>query len=416
MSLFHRQRLLSGIRETHKVPVQSDWAYAIRKQARLILLPLFREVVVCWKEEKNGKRPYLTELSEELYLVFQKVGQMSDRIFPLVKEKVSGFIQSLSNSEKSVLKFYFLSEDLSIELLSQQIIEPITDDPISLDKIDKGVGKELNDQFKDFSDVQLESHLLNELGELENILSDSDLEIGLDPEAIIRINEAFSDYLDIPYGEISLIQKPLDEWDFWEKVAMEERETVGKRIHTDRGLEWVECWLLADYSIRVKGQLEDPRERNEAAIAALKKEFTIIIDSLQTRLKERYHLVNSQVHYTFFTQRESLENILPQEGIDFFINQIGAHGADDFVGHINVSIRRYQHKVLQEWGTQIPVYLDLRHWIDEDEINEYQVWVLSIGQEEMPLETTFSEEQIESIVQAILAEIHRCYKLDHENE
>ncbi|HAH38244.1 MAG TPA: hypothetical protein DCL81_17630 [Algoriphagus sp.] len=60
--------------------------------------------------------------------------------------------------------------------------------------------------------------------------------------------------------------------------------------------------------------------------------------------------------------------------------------------------------------------MDLRHWLDEDETDEYKVWVLSIGQEEMPLETTFSDEKIESIVQAILAEIQLSYQLDYENE
>lgn len=416
MSLFHRQRLLSGIRETHQVSVQSDWAYAIRKQARLILLPLFRELIVCWKVEGIRETPCLTELATELYRGFENIGQISESTLPIAKEKVSGFIQTLSNSEKSVLKFYFLSEDLSTELLSQQIIEPITDDPISLDKIDKGVGKQLKAQFKDFSDVHLESHLLNELREIENIISNSDLEIGLDTEAITRINEGFSDYLDIPYGEISLIQKPIDEWEFWEKVTAEEPETVGKRIHTERGLEWVECWLLPNGRIRVKGDFLDEPDRDKAAIVAIPKELRRVIRQVHDQLKETYQLLDNQIHYTFFTQRESLENILPREGIDFFINQIEAHGADDFVGHISLSIRRYQHKVLQEWGTQIPVHLDLRHWLDEDETNEYKVWVLSIGQEEAPLETTFSEEQIESIAQAILAEIHRCYPKDHENE
>jgi hypothetical protein len=416
MNSFHRQRLQSSIRDTHRIPVHSDWAYAIRKQARLILLPLFREVIIEWKEGRFGKKPCVTKLAEEIYRGLYNYGSIPELFRPLAADKVADFMRSLSTSEKSVLKFYFLCNEITIESLSQQRIELITDDPIPLDKIDKGVGKELNDQFKDFSDVHLESHLLNELGELENILSDSDLEIGLDPEAITRINESFSDYLDIPYGEISLIQMPIDEWEFWEKVTAEEPETVGKRVHTDGGQEWVECWLLPDGQLKIKGNLEDPQERDEAAIAALKRELAIIIDSLQTRLKERYHLVNSQVHYTFFTQRKNLENILPLEGIDFFVNQIEAHGADDFVGHINLSIRRYQDKMLQEWGTQIPVHLDDRHWLDEDENYEHKVWVLSIGQEETPLETTFSEKQIESIVHSVLTEIYRSYQLNYENE
>jgi len=94
---------------------------------------------------------------------------------------------------------------------------------------------------------------------------------------------------------------------------------------------------------------------------------------------------------------------------------VEGHGSDDFFGHIKVSIRRYQHKELQEWGTQISVDLDDRYWQTEDETAEFKVWVLSIMEEEIPLETKFSEEQQELIVNLILAEIDCGYQLDYGN-
>lgn len=417
MNSFHRQRLFSGIRDTHRVPIQNHWAYAIRKQARLSLLPLFREILFEWKKVKGIERPYLTELAVELYWGFFHTGSVRMSGYSEVEKIISNFLDSLSKHELGVLGFYYLSDQDVVDTIFQEIIDNKEAEEGSPEADDQEVGKVIQNHFQHLAKDDLMEFLMEEMGEIENIFSHFEVEaFVLDTQSIILINEAFSDYLDIPYGEISLIQIPIEEFDYWNKVSAEELETVGKRVQTSNGLEWVESWLLPDGGIRVKGDFLDEPDRDKAAILAIPKELRGVIRQVHDQLKETYQLLDNQIHYTFFTQRESLENILPREGIDFFVNQIKAHGADDFVGHINLSIRRYQNKALQEWGTQIPVYLDLRHWLDEDETNEYKVWVLSIGQEEMPLETTFSDKQIESIAQAILAEIHRSYQLDYENE
>jgi len=105
MSDFHRQRLLSGIRESHQVPIQADWAYAVRKQARLILLPLFREVIVGWRIEKTGKRPIITGLASELFLGFFKSGSIDLSTHAQLEKVISKFLESLSKSETGILKF-----------------------------------------------------------------------------------------------------------------------------------------------------------------------------------------------------------------------------------------------------------------------------------------------------------------------
>jgi hypothetical protein len=416
MNHFHRDNLRSGIRESHQVPVQADWAYAIRKQARLMLLPLFREVIVDWKDEKTGKRPFLKELAAELFRGFYRYGGVPVSMQERVSEKVLFFINQLSEAEKSILKFYFLSEDKNIEALANENIEKIQDDPIPLDKLDRLVGKTLKIQFSQFSESELERCVTDELHEIENIISDSDLDSGLDTEAITRINESFSNYLDLPYGEISLIQKPIEEWDYWEKAAAEEPETIGKRIRTDSGLEWVECWLLLNGQIRVKGDFLDEPDRNDAAIQVLRTELLEILKAVHEQLTQHYDLMDSHIHYTFFTRRETLENVVPEEGIQFFVDQIESHGADDFEPRINLDIRRYQNKTLQEWGTQISLGIEERYWLTEDEQHELRVWVLTMEGEETPLETRFSEEQKEAIILTILGHIHHTYHLDHESK
>ena len=415
MNEFHRNRLRSGIQESHRIAIKPDWAFALRKQARLVLLPLWRKVVIQWTTERGIQKPQLTELAEELFLAYFHCRGISAEVQFALNKVLNPFVGELYDSDKSILKFYFLSEDENLEFLERDETSNFTDDLIPINKLNREVGKQFASQFKHYADNNLTQGILDELRETENLISSSDLELGLDAGAITRINEAFSDYLDLPNGEISLIQIPVEEYAYWDKVAQDEPETVGKCVQTSDGLDWAECWLLPDGELKAKGNLEDPEERDAAAILAIREEITLILRELHSKIRETYNLLDNQIHYTFFTQRKTLENILPREGVEFLIDQVEAHGSDDFVGHINVDIRCYQKKELQKWGTQISVGLDERDWLTEDERYEFKVWMVTIAEEAIPLETKFSEEQQESIVNSILAEIDCCYQLDYGN-
>ena len=415
MNDFHNNRLRSGIRESHRIAVQPEWAFALRKQARFLLLPLWRKVVIQWASERGVLKPQLNELAEELFRVYSDSRGISAEVQLELNEVLSRFVGELSETEKSLLKFYFLSEDVNLEHLANDAQEEITEDEILVTKLDRISGKSFHSQFKHFSEDDLTQGILDELREIENLISSSDLEMDLGAEAITRINEDFSNYLDLPAGEISLVQIPIEEWGYWASATAEFLETVGKRYHTSHGLDWAECWLLPNGDLRTKGNLEDPGERDQATIRAIREELTPILRHLHSKLRDTSQLLDNQIHYAFFTQRKTLENILLREGIEFFIDQVEAHGSDDFVSHINLNIRRYQKKELQEWGTQISIAIDERHWLTEDETHEFKVWVLSIAGEEIPLETKFSEDQQESIVNSILTEIDRCYQLDYGN-
>ncbi len=415
MNSFHRNNILSAIQESHQVPIQADWAYVIRKQARFILLPLFREVYIRWEESNTGKRPYLTELVEELYMGFFQNGSVRMSIHSQLEKIISKFLTSLEKQEIAILGFYFLSKQAEVDAIYQEIDDLEGSEYLSAEEDEREVGKVFQERAQNMSLEDLTGYLMGEMGEVENILSDSDVRIGLETEAITRINESFSDYLDLPYGEISLIQYPVYAWDFWERVMAEKPETVGKRIHTVQGLEWVECWLLPDGRIRIKGDFLDEPERNQAAVQAIKLELPVILKAVHQQLINHYGLFDSHIHYTFFTRRKSLENIVPAEGIQFFVDQIQGHGADDFRPCINVDIRRYKNKDLQEWGTQISLGVDDRHWLSEDEYQEFKVWVFSMEGEETPLEVRLSEKQVESIVRSIIGNIHNCYQQEYEN-
>lgn len=99
---------------------------------------------------------------------------------------------------------------------------------------------------------------------------------------------------------------------------------------------------------------------------------------------------------------------------DELLKQAG--GGNYFEAFITIDIRRYQEKTLQEWGTQISLGIDQRHWLSEDENEEYKVWVITMEREETPLETRFPESQQEAIIHSILNKIHRSYQQDYGNE
>ncbi len=414
MNQFHRDRLFSGIRESHQVPLQPAWAYAVRKQARVVLLPLFRQLILGWESEIFGKRPVLTDMVREIFRGIFSNGSIPVSIYGEVEKVVHDFVDTLSSSDREILGFYALSQEGVFDAMFQEALDRDESEESDLEEDERAVGRIFQNRFRQLAQNDLLGFLMNELAEIENILSNSDLEMDMDTEAITRINEAFSDYLDIPYGEISLIQMPIGEVYFWEKLNAEEPETVGKRVHTERGLEWVECWLLPDGRVRIKGDFLDQTDRDQAAIQSLREELTGIIKAVHQRLIARYGLVDASIDYTFFTRRKCLEHVVPAEGIQFFVDQIETHGSGDFEPSINLDIRRYQNKTLQEWGTKISLGIDDRHWLSEDEMDECKVWVLTMESEETSLETPFSEAQREAIIQSILATIHHCYQLDYE--
>lgn len=410
MSQFHRDNLRSGIQESHQIPIQADWAFAIRKQARLILLPLFREFIVSWRNERTGTRPIISQLTLELLEGFFKSGNLHLSVHGKLEKVISKFLESLTESEIGILKFYFLSQESEVGDMYQEVLDREESENSTLEEDEIETGKRFLDRIQQLDQDELIGFLMGEVGEIENIFSNLEVETdALDTQSIELINESFSNYLDLPYGEISLIQKPIEEWDFWEKVTAEEPETVGKKFHTSEGFKWVECWLLPTGETKVKGNLEDPEDRDQATIQSIRRELPVILKGMHEALIKHYGLFDSHIHYTFFTKRESLENVVPAEGIQFFADQIEAHGSDDFEPKINIDIRRYQNKVLQEWGTQISLGIDERYWMTEDQQYEYKVWVFTVEEEEIPLEIFFTEEQKEAIIQTILENIQQSY-------
>lgn len=410
MNQFHRDNLRSGIRESHQVPIQAHWAYAIRKQARLMLLPLFRELIVGWKTEKTGKRPIISKLALELLLGFFKSGTIHLSVHSQLEQLISKFLGSLSKQEIGVLEFYFLSKEREIGDVFQEVLDSDESEDTTLEEDEKETGKRFLDRIQQLDQDELIGFLMGEVGEIENIFSNLEVKSDvLDTQSIELINESFSNYLDLPYCEISLIQKPIEDWEFWEKVTAEEPETVGKKFQKGSGLEWAECWQMHSGYLKIKGNLEDPADRNKAAIELVRQELPEILKAVQEQLTQHYVLMDSHIHYTFFTRRETLGNVVPEEGIQFFADQIEANGADDFEPRINLDIRRYQNKTLQEWGTQISLGIAERYWLTEDEQYEFKVWVFSVEGEETPLETHFSEDQKETIILTILGHIHQAY-------
>jgi hypothetical protein len=409
MSTFHRQRLLSSIRESNQVPVQADWAFAIRKQARLILVPLFRQIIVDWYAEGGVKFPRISALAEDLYWGLMRNGELPKESEIKARGIVKRFVSELKASDKAILKFYFWTSEKEIDELFQSQISSTISDSNSLEEDQVAVGKSFLENLSKLTDEQLLEQVLNELKELENIVSGDEVKKGFDVDSVIRINENFSDYLDMPYGEVTLVQVPGDEWDYWVRVYEEERKTIGKKLAHDKHKEWLECWPLPDGDFKVKGDLDFPEDSDYAAKTWILEELQDILVQLETRLIENYSLEDQNIKYTFFTKRGNLKNCDLISGIAFFADQIEHHGAYDFQPGINFYLVLEVQKDHQIWDAQTTFDFDKRLFDLEDQIEPVSAWVVSIEEMIFQLEAQLSMMEKEKVIEALFSKINEDY-------
>ncbi|WP_439489174.1 hypothetical protein [Algoriphagus sp.] len=406
MSQFHLKRLKSGVRTSHQVPLREAWTFAINKQARLILLPLFRQLIVDWYEEDGVKFPMISDVAGSIYRRVVDFGDFPvDELIP-IRKIMRDFVQTLKPSDKELLKFYFLGSELEENRLFQHKQNP---DLNSLEEDLVEDGRIFLEQVSAFTDEQLESYVLQELTEIENIISSGDCLNSLEVGDIIRINENFSDYLDMPYGEIALIEVPGEEWDYWERVYEEERKTIGKKLNSDEGLEWLECWLLPDGNFKVKGNLNFPGARDKVAIKWIHEDMESVLVMLETRLMETYGIREQDINYTFFTKRKNLENVDLSTGMNFFKGQIEQYGADDFESGIKYHLVREVRGDHQIWGAQTSIIIKKQFFELEDQMDLVSAWLIYVDKEVFQLESQLSMREMERVIQTLLDKINADY-------
>jgi hypothetical protein len=406
MSQFHLSRLKSGVRTSHQVPLREAWTFAINKQARLILLPLFRQLIVDWYEEYGVKFPMISDVAGRIYRRVVDFGDFPVDEFIPVRKIIRDFVQTLKPSDTELLKFYFLGTDIEENRLFQH---KQNQDLNSLEEDLVEDGRIFLEQVSASTEEQLESYVLQELTEIENIISSGDCLNSLEVGDIIRINENFSDYLDMPYGEIALIEVPGEEWDYWERVYEEERKTIGKKLNSDEGSEWLECWLLPDGNFKVKGNLDLPGARDKVAIKWIHEDMESVLVMLETRLMETYGIREQDINYTFFTKRKNLENVDLSTGMNFFKDQIEQYGADDFESGIKYHLVREVRGDHQIWGAQTSIIIKKQFFELEDQMDLVSAWVIYLDKEVFQLESQLSMREMERVIQALIDKINVDY-------
>jgi hypothetical protein len=199
-----------------------------------------------------------------------------------------------------------------------------------------------------------------------------------------------------------LIPLPINEYDFWECEFSEERTTIKKRFHTPEALEWKECWQLANGEIRVKGNLDDQEEQDNATLQFLKKELTKLLAELEIEIITQIGIEGEAIQYTFFTRRRCEEGLNLSAGIAFFSDEVKRNGADDFEPKLNIEIQTKQGMKL---GTQLSLGPDQILYLEKDQSYEHRVWVFHIGSEQFQLETKVGKKQRKKLIQGIIEAI-----------
>lgn len=215
----------TSLGDKNKIPLTKDLILTILEQARIILIPFFREVSLqIITNEKGNKYPKLTNLAERIL-----EGVFNDGTIDLDSEEealiiAKKFVNNINKKKKSCLIFYFCSDEIVLNQIDEQMDaygiyenENMTMEDIYVEegcRFQKKISELANNE------EELTKYLVKELYHLQNIFSTEDI-INWDAASILNANENFQEYAGKNQTLIPII---LDEYDYWEEIMSNEND------------------------------------------------------------------------------------------------------------------------------------------------------------------------------------------------
>lgn len=194
---------LCGIQDQDNISLTRTLAEALNRQARQILLPLYRNICVNkeWDNDENLPVPSPYLLDAVGYAFYH--GRLNFIEHWEIEEIAKEFVMKLSNGSKELLAYYMHSTERAIETLNQDIESGIYEHLLDGVDEDHYLSTVFSHMMKHVKDDEILQWLQEELGNLQNFFS-IDLLLHWDKDNVNHVNELFAEYLGIPYGEIEL--------------------------------------------------------------------------------------------------------------------------------------------------------------------------------------------------------------------
>lgn len=208
----------SVIDEKYLIVLNQDMINALRAQARIILVPFFREICIQFEKSENQKEyPVLTSLCERIIANVFDEGEIDYESVEEAEEIAITFLSKLNNWQKTCLGIYFCSDMEFIEKLQEENEDEEEEENIlTLEQMYEQDGIKIRDAAFKLSknDTEIAEYLVKELIHVQDIFSNEDIS-NWDASSIVFANENFEEYAG--NGQI-LIPIKLDEFEYWEKL------------------------------------------------------------------------------------------------------------------------------------------------------------------------------------------------------
>ena len=208
----------SIIDEKYGIFLNQDMLNALRAQARIILVPFFREICIQFEKSDNEKEyPVLTSLCERIIENIFDEGEIDYESVEEAEEIALLFLSKLNSWQKTCLGIYFCSDMEFIEKLQEENEDEEEEDKIlTIEQIYEQDGIKIRDAAFKLSknDTEMAEYLVQELIHVQDIFSTEDIS-NWDASSIVFANEHFEQYAG--NGQI-LIPIKLNEFDYWEKL------------------------------------------------------------------------------------------------------------------------------------------------------------------------------------------------------
>lgn len=208
----------SVIDEKYRIVLNQDMINALRAQARIILVPFFREICIQFEKSENEKEyPILTTLCEKIIENVFEEGEIDYESVEEAEEIAITFLSKLTRWQKTCLAIYFCSDMEFIEKLQEENEDEEEEENIlTLEQMYEQDGIKIRDAAFKLSknDTEMAEYLVKELIHVQDIFSNEDIS-NWDASSIVFANENFEQYAG--NGQI-LIPIKLDEFEYWEKL------------------------------------------------------------------------------------------------------------------------------------------------------------------------------------------------------
>lgn len=208
----------SVIDEKYLIVLNQDMINALRAQARIILVPFFREICIQFEKSENEKEyPVLTSLCERIIENVFEEGEIDYESVEEAEEIAITFLSKLNSWQKTCLGIYFCSDMEFMEKLQEENEDEEEEENIlTLEQMYEQDGIKIRDAAFKLSknDTEIAEYLVKELIHVQDIFSNEDIS-NWDASSIVFANENFEEYAG--NGQI-LIPIKLDEFEYWEKL------------------------------------------------------------------------------------------------------------------------------------------------------------------------------------------------------